>query len=106
MPKQQTPTLPELVELIACLDLLQAGYAVTRHPYRQRRVVGSAVTDGPFHYELDDGFDSFQKRLAECVGREVGNHETYEVVTPGGQKLFLWFHDYTLAVGTTTEPYS
>lgn len=105
MPKQQTPRDQMLIALLGKSDL--SGYIVTRHGYRQQRVVGDHVTDGPFEYTSDDPFDQLQQRLAEAVGERPGNHETYVVRSrrDPGVKLYIWFSDWTVVVGKGMRPY-
>jgi hypothetical protein len=103
VPTQQTPQLPELIALLACSDL--SGSMIIRHGYRRARVVGDDVTDGPFPYTSGDEFDQLQHRLAAAVGDRVDNHETYEVWISPDQKIYLWFHDWKVAVGTDIRPY-
>lgn len=103
MPKQQTPELLELDKLLGCTDL--SGYTVTRHGYRIARVIGDDVTDGPLNYRSGDRIARLQARLAAATGSRLDNHETYVVLSPDGQKICLWFHDWSLFIGTATQPY-
>lgn len=105
MPTKEIPTLDELIKLLNYSNLTAAGYTVTRYGYRQQRVVGADVTDGPFDYKRGDQFYRLRNRLADAAGNRVDNHETYVVETPEGQSLCLWFHDWRLAVGTAIQPY-
>ena len=98
-----TKQTPELVALLTKTDL--SDHTVVRHGYREVRVVGDDVTDGPFEYIAGDSFDLLQSRLAAAARSRVDNHECYEVTNPDGQKLCLWFHDWRIAVGTAARPY-
>jgi hypothetical protein len=95
----------ELSELIAALpaDLSLIGCTVVRYGYREVRVVGDDVTDGP--YATGDQLDLLQFRLAAAAGSQVGNHECYGITNSAGQTLYLWFRDWRVAVGTAVRPY-
>lgn len=100
---EQTPKDRKLIALLATTDF--DGYNVVRHGYEEMRVIGRDVTDGPFEYTDEDPFYLLQYRLAAAAGERVDNKECYEVTSPDGQKLCLWFHDWRLVVGTAVRPY-
>ncbi len=102
-PQPLAPQTPELIALLACTDL--TAHIVVRYGYRQARIIGDAVTDGPFEYSGGDDFHRLQERLAAATGDRVDNPEAYEVLTPDDQVICLWFHDWKVAVGPTTQPY-
>lgn len=75
------------------------GCKVTRH-FRYR----TAQAQNRFlevSYEWKDAIDQFRKLLAEAVGSQPDNHEVYEVTTREGSKLYFWFSDWRLMVGTS-----
>lgn len=47
--------------------------------------------------------EELEQRLAAAVGTSPDNHTVYEVTTPGGNKVYIMFHDFVTIFGLSVD---
>lgn len=70
---------------------------VKQYPYRTAHV-RDVTFDTP-----RDGLHALEQMLALAAGVTVDNHTVYEITSPAGVVLYLWFSDLTVYFGHQVE---